>query len=319
MRHSFLVLNFCLVGSLLSTSCAPQTTIMPTSYPTMPPSPTPIVRTITGELKNIVYSLEEHIPLANSDTYIVPDEKEQLAFVELVSSIETRNFLRASELAKEYDYSLTRFLDQGDGNAASHLLQELDPLPKGWGLYALREKRTNNIIVEAPHPLADIRSDLVALDIYRALNARALLIAGAHRDANPDGLADVSHAPESIFQFVHASLLQETTPVSGVSVVLQIHGFSTDKRPDYPRIVLGFGQTMSQTESSQSKELADALVARDITTGICDGDSWQDLCGTKNVQGSNTEGAIFLHIELDEALRSDDEKLISALVEVFAE
>lgn len=306
-----------MASMLYSTSCAPQATIMQTQYPTLLPSPTPAVRTFAGNLQNPVYNLEQHMPLAKSDAYIVPDEKEQKAFTELVSRIEAGDFLHASELAKEYDYSLTRFLDHGNEKASSHLLQETRPRPKGWGMYVLREEKTNNIIVEAPHPLADKRSDLVALDIYRALNARALLIAGAHRDANYDGSADVSHTSESIFQSVHETLLQDTSTVSGVPVVLQIHGFATNKHPDYPRVVLGFGQTISQAEISLANELVDVLLARDVTADICDGDSWQDLCGTKNVQGSHSEGVIFLHIELEEAMRSDDSLLIASLSLVF--
>jgi hypothetical protein len=191
------------------------------------------------------------------------------------------------------------------------------PISRGWGLYVFREEVANNIIVEAPHPLSDKQSDLIALDIYRALNARALLIAGAHRNANPDGMADVSHAPDSIFQSIHEALVENTTTFPDVPVVLQIHGFAARKHPGYPNVVLGFGLTTSRAEISLSKELVDALVARGIETGVCRGGSWQDLCGTKNVQGSGKEDAIFIHVELDETMRSDESILIDALTQVF--
>jgi hypothetical protein len=172
--------------------------------------------------------------------------------------------------------------------------------------------------VEAPHPLADERSDLIALDIYRALDARALLIAGAHRYANKDGSSDVAHVSDSIFQSIHEALLQETPGVSGVPVVLQIHGFAAENHLGYPSVVLGYGRTASQAEIPLYKEIVDALAARGINAGICDKDTWLDLCGTRNVQGSVTEGLIFIHIELDEMMRHRDSPLIAVLTQVFA-
>ena len=258
------------------------------------------------------------MPLEGSDSFIVPTKTEQSTFSEIVSRIESGDLIYASDLAKRNNYDLVRYLDLGDDQAASYLLREKVPISKGWGLYMIRADVVNNIIVEAPHPIADKNTDLIALNIYRALNARALLIAGAHRSTDPAGLADVTHAPESIFQSVHETVLKNPVSFPDIPVVLQIHGFAARKHPGYPNIVLGFGQKASQAEISLSRELVDVLTALGIDTGTCEGDSWQDLCGTKNVQGSNKNNAIFIHIELDETVRSNERNLVSALSQVLA-
>ena len=259
------------------------------------------------------------MPLAESDGFVIPKQAEQEAFSKIVTSLEAGDLVYSAELVKKNDYILIRYLDISDEQQASYLLREELPISRGWGLYVFREEVVNNIIVEAPHPLSDKQSDLIALDIYRDLNARALLIAGTHRYANQDDVADVAHAPDSIFQSIHETLVQKTPIYTDVPVVLQIHGFAAKKHPGYPNIVLGFGRATSRAEISFARELDKALAAQGIETGLCRGNSWQDLCGTKNVQGSGKNDALFIHIELDETVRDDHRLLISALMQVFAE
>lgn len=312
------ILSNWLVGLLFITSCVSQPAPMPTQSPPPQPSPTPDIKTITANLLTQVHRLQDFMPLEDGDGFVIPTKMEQKAFSDVVSRVEAGDLIYASDLAQANSYTLVRYLDLGDENEASYLLREALPISKGWGLYMIRAERVNNIIVEAPHPLSDKQTDLISLKIYRALNARALLIAGAHRSADPEGLADVAHAPESIFQSVHTVFLEKNTTFSGVPVVLQIHGFAARKNRGYPSIVIGFGQTTSQVETSLAKEIVAALADSGIDAGICDGESWQDLCGTKNVQGSDKKNSIFIHIELDETIRDDDHILIAALVQVFA-
>jgi len=217
------------------------------------------------------------------------------------------------------NYTLTYYMDRGDDNAMNYLLRENKPIQKGWGLYAFRVDSTSNIIIEAPHPLYDRRTPSVAMDIYRALNARALLIAGAHRNANSDGSADAAHTTKSIFHSIHAALSQEIQTASGNAIILQIHGFHTSKHNGYPRAVFGFGEKMQGTEFAIAQKLQDALSNQGISVGLCTGDVWKELCGTKNTQASITHGGLFIHIELDEKMRQNDDALIAALTQVFGE
>ena len=146
------------------------------------------------------------MPRAESEAYIPPSKEEQADFAKLVSMINNDKLANTGDLLTQSNYRLNYYVDRGDDYAVSYLLREQQPIEKGWGLYAFRVDSTSNIIIEAPHPLYDRRTPSVALDLYRALNARALLIAGAHRNANEDGSADAAHAPDSIFQSVHETI-----------------------------------------------------------------------------------------------------------------
>jgi hypothetical protein len=46
-----------------------------------------------------------------------------------------------------------------------------------------------------------------------------------------------------------------------------------------------------------------------LKVGLCDGKSWQDLCGTKDILASITNG-FTIHIEMDKAVRSHDRALV---------
>jgi hypothetical protein len=48
-------------------------------------------------------------------------------------------------------------------------------------------------------------------------------------------------------------------------------------------------------------------------------DAWRDLCGRTNGQGATSNGAIFIHIELDERIRRNDKAFVAALVQVFGQ
>lgn len=288
-------------------------------HPTVTPTGTPALDTSTGSLRNQINNLEDKMPRADSEGYVIPTDQEQADFAELVSMLGNNNMARAVHLATENNYTLNYYVDRGDDKAVNYLLREKKPIQKGWGLYVFRVDSTSNIIVEAPHPLYDRRTPSVALEIYRALDARALLIAGAHRNANSDGSADVAHAAESIFQSVHITLTQEILPASGDAIILQIHGFHSGKHDGYPQVVFGFGETAEPEEVDLAQRLINALSKQGISAGLCSENALQDLCAKKNVQGSATNEGVFIHMELDESLRRNNDALITALIQVFGQ
>jgi len=319
MRISHIVFILVIIVMQSVAGCIPYPNPTQTSTPPSPITPiaSPGLDTIRGSFRNQIGILEDDMPRSKSEAYVIPTHKEQADFAELTALINTDDPARAADLATSNDYTLSHYEDRGDDHAVSYLLREKRPVQKGWGLYAFRLDSTSNIIVEAPHPLYDRRTPSVALNIYRALDARALLIAGAHRNANRDGSADVAHAPESIFQSVHESLSQEIQATSGSVIILQIHGFHTSKHDGYPQAVFGFGTKMQPTELALAQELKDTLTEQGMNIGLCTGNVWQDLCGTMNAQAASMNGGMFLHIELSEKIRKDDQAFVAALVQVF--
>lgn len=263
---------------------------------------------MTGDLLNQVNRLEATLPRASSEGYVVPTEAEQAAFTDLVRRLGAEDPNRAAGFAAENSYELARYADRGEDGAESWLLRELSPIRKGWGLYAFRIQGAHDVVVEAPHPLADAGTAAIAASIYRLLQARALLIAGAHRDADANGAADVAHDPQSVFQAIHAALSKSPT-----TIILQIHGFAADKHPGYPAVVLGSDEAQP---SDLIKQLAAELEQAGVKVGVCDGEAWQQLCGVTNVQSRHSQPATFIHVELNETLRAEPVALLRALTAV---
>jgi hypothetical protein len=314
---------FLLATTVLLPGCASLPDRLPAAVsgpsPAPGPSSTPLpVDSMEGDLRTQIERLEDRMPRAGSNGYVIPAEGDAAAFAGLVLAVESGDLLRAGELAAANRYRLVRYTDRGDGDAASYLLQELTPIRKGWGLYAFRENPAANVIVEAPHPLADVGTPGIALDVYRTLEARALLVAGAHRDANRDGSADVVHVPGSVFQSIHNALVGGSQGMPEPVVVLQIHGFASGKHSGYPQVVIGYDRQAAGQGSALAAAIRDALVSRGLEAGLCDGRSWEDLCGTQNILSPVPEGAVFIHFELNEAVRSDDVAFLDALEAVFA-
>jgi hypothetical protein len=290
-----------------------------TLYPNITATTKPILETIEGSLGNQIATLEVSMPRRDSEAYVIPTGLEQADFFKLISMIMMNNLPKAVDLATQNNYTLNYYVDRGDDYAVSYLLNEEKPVRKGWGLYAFRLDSKSNIIIEAPHPIYDKRTPSVALAIYRALDARALMIAGAHRNANRDKSADVAHAKESIFQSIHIALTQEIEAKSGDIIILQIHGFHGSKHKGYPQVVFGLGEKPLPQEITIAEKIKDALSKQGISADVCTGleGNLLELCAKTNVQGSVTKEGTFIHIELDENIRDHDEAFIAALKEVF--
>lgn len=300
-------------ASTASPIASPRPAASPTiSIPTLAPTPALLSiepRSISGDLLNQIERLEAEMPRAGSEGFIIPTNEEKESFTELVAKIQNGELPRAGGIAAEFGYELMQYTDRGNGNSSSWLLRELKPIRKGWGLYVFRSSGANDIIVEAPHPLYDEGTPSIAAQAYRVLQARALLIAGTHRDANVDQSSDVAHHVQSIFEAVHAAITKTKS-----TIVLQIHGFAASKHPGYPQIVLS-------SDEAQGSDLLDQLVAafkaQGIKVGTCGEGQWAELCGETNVQSRSSSPAIFIHIELDESLRADSSSVLKVLKQVL--
>jgi hypothetical protein len=187
---------------------------------------------------------------------------------------------------------------------------------EGLGLYAVREGTgvPPGLVIEVPHPRADQRTEYLGTELFTALDASALFVAGAHRTAG-NGAADVAHEPASAFAAVDRAVVGRGT------VVLQLHGFDESRHPDYARIVLSSGES---TPGSLVERLDEDLEDAGFDTCVHDGDRCQALGSTRNVQAAHarTVGATFIHLELELGLREPGEErdaLVAALAEALSQ
>ena len=261
----------------------------------------------------LIAELERTMPEMHSEDFIIPDKSDEQAFHSMILAIMDDKPAALTATAAAFNYELLKFFDLGDSGAESYILREQQPIKKGWGLYFFRKQVSQDIVVEAPHPIADENTAEVSLDLYRALKAKALLVAGAHRDANADGSADPAHATDSIFQTVHTSLFKPAGLPDNKTIFLQIHGYSTEEHPKIPQVVIGYNWQDDPEKDLLISKIVDALQQNNITVGLCKGKKFQGMCGTKNVQRLATDGGIFIHMELTEMVRRDDLALVTAL------
>jgi gamma-polyglutamate biosynthesis protein CapC len=125
---------------------------------------------------------------------------------------------------------------------------------RGWGTLVLRLAPQNDTIIEVPRPLAEYGAFEYAVALFARTGARALLIAGAHPEANIDGSADVLKLENSrsFFQLLHERLLASS---AGNAQVLQARMKAILTTETVPDIVLAYeegGPVLRAVESAAS-------------------------------------------------------------------
>ena len=82
-------------------------------------------------------------------------------------------------------------------------------------------------------------------------------------------------------------------------------------------MIFGLGNDALPKEIALAEKIKDALAEQGIKAGICTGDALQNLCAETNAQSAVTKQGLFLHIELAEDIRKDDQAFVAVLVQVF--
>lgn len=250
------------------------------------------VKTAAGDFTRYVSDFVASLPGRDSNAYDAPTASERQTLVDAFLWIEAGDLVRAARLAGSLSYDVVDYSDTATG-ARLHVLRERTKdgrYPHAWGLYVRRAGSSSRLQIEAPHPLYDVNSELVAVTAFQAGLAAELFIAGSHRYANQDGSSDVAHNAASPFEAVHRAALEPGDRV------YQPHGFAESSWPHYGDIVLSSG---SATPGALVSELGSAYAALAYATCIYDGTACVGLGGTTNVQGESTRarGGYFVHGE----------------------
>ena len=110
------------------------------------------------------------------------------------------------------------------------LYEKNDSKRKYWGTYVFRLYESEPYIIENPRPVYEVNSFEYATSLFEQLNARALLIAGAHPFANSDGQADMVQSQNqlSLLTLINQVIMREhkTRPLFVFSV--RAFGFRED-------------------------------------------------------------------------------------------
>lgn len=97
-----------------------------------------------------------------------------------------------------------------------------------WGTYVVKVGEASNYLVEVPRPIYEQNTFEFGAQLFQSLNARAMLVSGAHPFANADGSAQVTTMsnPDTLFNLFHQSLLSHYSGNEPFAVV--VRGFHPD-------------------------------------------------------------------------------------------
>lgn len=206
--------------------------------------------------------------------------------------------------------------DSVTGRAFALAYSESDT-DRAWGAYLFDLSAPLRLTIQAPHPVADAETELMALEHWRSTPGALLLVAGAHRLAggvqgDGYGLADVAHRTESLFHQVAASYAE------GRVAAVQWHGFADASAPGLDQVVSpGSGNVGPGT-----LRIAANLERSGFAVGVAwdSSGSGTGLIALENAQGDDAvlRGAGWTHVENSATVRQDPELRAAAVAAVVA-
>lgn len=294
----------------------------------------------TGDLAARIREIAARMPGSGSEGFVKPSAEELSRFRQLVEKAASGDVAGATAHAEEalLPYRVVRFTDTGAGSRELLLLEERTPLTKGWGTFVFDPAPFCDLVVEAPHARYDLDTENQAFTLFRRLRARAFVLTGTHRCANPertpcDGTTDVcgtsyyrvsdpAHFAAGPFEAAHEAL----TSLWPASVALSVHGHSDSACEDV-FLSSGVGADPGPLVPALRERL---LAEAGLTVGAAGiAGSSCSLTGGTNVQGRFSNGSPspctaaataangrFVHAEQSRRVRTDPaltEKLARAL------
>lgn len=266
-------------------------------------------------LEEFVQERKESMPLRDSEAYIQPGSDDLDRFESAFIHLKTGDHQSALDEVSRYRYQFAWMELDGFDESILVLYEEL-PISRGWGTYIYNPGFAHNSAVQIPHPLFDIDTPEMGVQLFKDLQSRWYMLAGTHRYANRSSDSDMSHNENSVFQVAHQ--------VSGAEWVPQLHGFNDQNSlyDEYPQIIISNGTTEPHTVQFN---LQDHFRQRDFTAGVYKEETKEELrflAATKNVQGqySRNQDDKFIHLEFSNPIRTQSaltQQAVSGMVSGF--
>jgi hypothetical protein len=151
--------------------------------------------------------------------------------------------------AQTYGYQLV-YQPGAHANDPYLLLTEIADMPhqrRHWGTFVWRIRQPHRHIVQVPHAMMEPDTLAYGLTLFERLRGHALLVSGAHAEANLDGSSDVLNTrhPQNLFNLVHQVTLREHP--QNTMLVIQSRGFAyhLDRPQPSADILMAFHHGMS--------------------------------------------------------------------------
>ena len=254
---------------------------------------------IDGYLQEWLLGSKQRIAARGSNSYLPPATEQLLYFDEEIVTPLLRaadNYYRDGDWSVEglgeirtvqtaaatFGYRLQRYRHSRSGQDYLILYEDEALQPRRfWGTYVFRLGPSQGYLVQVPRPLFELNSFEYGVALFEQLKGRALLIAGAHPDANLDGsanLVSIEHL-RSLFSLVSQVLLRE----AGEAPMMIVHSRAMGYRADAP---LTEAQVLvSFAEGSFSGQGGDVLKQGVLSILQANGLTYQDVDGRPETAG----------------------------------
>jgi hypothetical protein len=327
---------------------AQPATETPLPAATVTPLPCPVA--VSGGLVTEMRSIVGAMPGAGSNDFILPSNEQIAAWEVIVRAAALGDAPTACAIIQAYGfpYQVVQFTDTPFEDQEYILLREVEPVNAGWGTYIFHaDAKTSPIVIEVPHPAVDWNTEIEGVEMFRKLNARALLVAGTDRCASngfssctgttiacgqvePYRISDVAHNEQNMFQAAHRVLVA----CDGKTVAIQLHVNSVGNCQD---IFISNGTT---NPGALSGNIADSVTKScgDYTVDLADGSAGEcaftggaapqavftNGCGYSPPPNACTDYVLrpsgldqFISIEQSVSVEKDFDCLVNALEKVF--
>jgi hypothetical protein len=230
--------------------------------------------------------------------YRPPEPEERRQLVSALHELRAGDAERATELAAALGFTVRTGVDAATGRPFGLAVNPAGD--RAWGWYLVDLSAPTRLVVEVPHPKADLRTEEIGLALYRELPGSLLAVSGTHRRVG-SGAGDVAHRADSMFHAVVTDLAARGLPQ------LQLHGYADDSLPDADVVISPGAGDAGDSVRRLADRIDDPVDGADLD--VCR--SWSSDCGglegTRNEQGRDAaeRGTVFAHVELNRGVRED--------------
>jgi hypothetical protein len=233
-------------------------------------------------------------------------------FRHAVDSVHAGKVAAADALLDDFWYDVYRIRESTTGDTLVVFRERLDTndtVRLGWGTYIYNPRPQQRVDIHVNHPISDLNTEDIGIELYRDGRYRWFLVAGAERDANATFMeADVAHTSSTIFHQVAFK-----TRAANVRA-LSVHGFNIakhDSLPDNTDQVISHGIDPDTIGYSAAfRDLRGRLVTGGWDAGLYEDTPgfFHDLGGTENIQGQSWNLLArdrWMHLEIEREVRTN--------------
>ncbi|MCU0689968.1 MAG: hypothetical protein MUF54_01070 [Polyangiaceae bacterium] len=229
--------------------------------------PPPICASSTT-LEELVLCIGIYMARSESEGFVVPTAAQRADWRSVVTRMlqGSCDFLVPPSLVPAMH--LRSFVDSGNSKTYCVLMEVEDAQPdgavdRGWGTVVVDPNSARELCQAAPHPLADIDTEVQAIGIFKGTGSRICVLAGTHRDANAasstcqssSNVSDVTHNTSTMFHATTEAL--RTFYGSTPWVQIQWHGMAASSCAS--EVFITHGSSRAPNSSDSIVTLADNM------------------------------------------------------------